>query len=214
MGRIRSVGRVIRRSDGGHGTTVRLRGRVLRPAPDASGHLRVALCPGDGRQHTKKVHRLVLEAFVGPCPDGMECCHANGDPADNRLANLRWDTPASNTQDRIRHGVHNMSRRGECAWGHLLAPPNLASRERGWRQCLACVRARGARHRRGESLAWFVADANRRYAEIMAGASDPLGPATSQDGDRDATRSEPVRTRTGSGLRPQPARRGGAGRWS
>ncbi len=53
---------------------------------------------------TKKVHHLVLEAFVGPRPEGMVCCHQNDDPADNRLENLRWDTPASNNQDAIRNG--------------------------------------------------------------------------------------------------------------
>lgn len=29
------------------------------------------------------IHRLVLETFVGPRPEGMECCHNNDDPSDN-----------------------------------------------------------------------------------------------------------------------------------
>lgn len=53
----------------------------------------------------KLVHRLVLEAFVGPCPPGMEACHADGNPKNNALTNLRWDTPKSNAADRIRHGT-------------------------------------------------------------------------------------------------------------
>ncbi len=59
---------------------------------------------------SRRVHRLVLEAFVGPCPEGMECCHNNGDPSDNRLENLRWDTRKSNISDAIRHGTHNCLR--------------------------------------------------------------------------------------------------------
>lgn len=55
------------------------------------------------------VHRLVLEAFVGPCPAGMEGCHNNGCPSDNRLQNLRWDTRLANNADKIRHGT---SRKG------------------------------------------------------------------------------------------------------
>jgi len=51
------------------------------------------------------VHQLVLSAFVGPCPDGMQCCHNNGNRADNRLTNLRWDTPKSNSADRHKHGT-------------------------------------------------------------------------------------------------------------
>lgn len=51
------------------------------------------------------VHRLVLETFVGPCPVGQEGCHINGDPFDNRLVNLRWDTHVGNMNDRNSHGT-------------------------------------------------------------------------------------------------------------
>lgn len=51
------------------------------------------------------VHRVVLEAFVGPAPEGMEACHNDGDPANNALSNLRWDTHAANNDDRFRHGT-------------------------------------------------------------------------------------------------------------
>ena len=49
--------------------------------------------------------RLVLTAFVGPCPHGMEACHNDGNPANNNLTNLRWDTVRSNVHDAIRHGT-------------------------------------------------------------------------------------------------------------
>jgi hypothetical protein len=29
-----------------------------------------------------------LEAFVGPRPPGLVCCHEDGDPANNRVENL------------------------------------------------------------------------------------------------------------------------------
>jgi hypothetical protein len=54
---------------------------------------------------TQYVHILVLNAFTGPCPPGMEGCHSNGDATNNRLDNLRWDTHISNVQDSIRHGT-------------------------------------------------------------------------------------------------------------
>lgn len=57
-----------------------------------------------GKQKHKRIHNLVLEAFVGPCPPGMEGCHENGNKLDNRLSNLRWDTPQSNIEDKERHG--------------------------------------------------------------------------------------------------------------
>jgi HNH endonuclease len=50
------------------------------------------------------VHRLVLETFVGPCPEGHITCHSDGNPSNNRLTNLRWDTPKANSDDRVAHG--------------------------------------------------------------------------------------------------------------
>lgn len=74
------------------------------------GHLYLKLCV-DKRRINAAVHRLILETFVGPCPEGMECCHNNGDPEDNRAENLRWDTPSANTADRIKHGTSNHGER-------------------------------------------------------------------------------------------------------
>jgi HNH endonuclease/NUMOD4 motif len=62
------------------------------------------------RRIMKHVHRLVLLAFRGPCPRGMECCHKNGVRDDNRIDNLRWDTHSNNLADQINHGN---SMRGE-----------------------------------------------------------------------------------------------------
>lgn len=77
---------------------------LLRPWTHKSGHLYVGL-RRNGKTHKRQVHRLVLETFVGPCPDGMECCHSNGDPSDNRVENLRWDTRSSNVRDIRKHGM-------------------------------------------------------------------------------------------------------------
>ena len=38
----------------------------------------------------RSIHRLVLETFVGACPEGMEAQHWNDNRGDNRLENLRW----------------------------------------------------------------------------------------------------------------------------
>jgi len=70
----------------------------------------------DGRRKNTPVHQLVLETFIGKRPEGMECCHNNGNKLDNRLSNLRWDTRKSNVKDAIKHGTFNMSgldRKGE-----------------------------------------------------------------------------------------------------
>ena len=76
-------------------------GQILRPGCMPQGHLSVAL----GRKNSQCVHKLVLNAFVGVAPDGYECLHANGNPADNRLENLRWGTRSENIRDAVRHGT-------------------------------------------------------------------------------------------------------------
>ena len=60
----------------------------------------------NGKQRLFQVHRLVLSLFVGPCPEGMECCHNDGDRTNNRVENLRWDTHRNNIADKRRHGTH------------------------------------------------------------------------------------------------------------
>jgi HNH endonuclease len=81
----------------------------LRPIPDRWCHLSVNL-----HRHRRKIrrfiHHLVLEAYVSERPPGAICCHWDGDPANNRSSNLRWDTYKSNCDDMLRHGNR---RRGE-----------------------------------------------------------------------------------------------------
>ena len=64
----------------------------------------------NNKQAQVRPHKLVLEAFVGKRPEGMECCHNDGNPQNNHLSNLRWDTAKNNHADKVRHGTTN---RGE-----------------------------------------------------------------------------------------------------
>lgn len=91
-------------SDGTVLSNRRGRWKALKPGTAKSGYQVVVLC-NDVEQKSVNVHRLVLEAFVGPCPDGMECCHNDGDRSNNGLDNLRWDTHSENCQDASRHGT-------------------------------------------------------------------------------------------------------------
>lgn len=75
--------------------------RKMKQQENPDGYLRVTLWIL-GKHRSYYVHRLVLTAFVGACPKGQECCHGEGGQKDNRLGNVRWDTPKSNAQDRIR----------------------------------------------------------------------------------------------------------------
>lgn len=67
------------------------------------GYLAINLRQGN-KQSKQLIHRLVLETFVGLCPEGMECRHLNGDATNNNLSNLRWGTRAENIKDSQRQG--------------------------------------------------------------------------------------------------------------
>lgn len=69
----------------------------MKPKSNDRGYLRVTL---KGFSYQQRIHRLVLEVFIGPCPEGMEACHGDGNRANNRLDNLRWDTRSANENDK------------------------------------------------------------------------------------------------------------------
>lgn len=100
LGRVRSVGRTL--SDGR-----RAGGQLLTPKEDRDGYLLVKVAG-----EWVPVHILVLEAFRGPRPDGMEGCHGPGGQQDNRLGRLRWDTHEANERDKRSFGKSLAGRPG------------------------------------------------------------------------------------------------------
>lgn len=106
-GRVRSLDRTWTQW---HGGLVPILGTMLSQVchPD-SGYMTVHLSK-EGRKRRRPVHVLLLESFVGPQPEGMEGCHNNGKPGDNRRENLRWDTHSANMFDAVRHGTHPLLR--------------------------------------------------------------------------------------------------------
>jgi len=90
-------------TDDGRVKSTRHGQRWLKPGTNRGGYLRVVL-RNCGRNINYSVHRLVLETFVGPCPDGMEACHNDSNPLNNRVENLRWDTKSANQLDAVLRG--------------------------------------------------------------------------------------------------------------
>lgn len=58
----------------------------------------------NGTRSRRPIHRLVCEAFHGPCPAGCECCHNDGCCTNNVPFNLRWDTHKRNCVERREQG--------------------------------------------------------------------------------------------------------------
>jgi hypothetical protein len=97
-------------------TRVKLPGwRRMRLIPNNHGYLFVQMCL-NGKHRKRYAHRLVLEAFVGPCPEGMECRHfPDGDPTNNKLSNLSWATHLENQRDKPAQGTNNDGERNGLA---------------------------------------------------------------------------------------------------
>lgn len=107
--------------------------------PRLIGHLsdqgyRMVHLYGRGGSSRRRVHHLVLEAFVGPRPEGMECRHLNGNKTDNRLVNLAWGTRKENHLDNMRHGVGTVAQdqRGESNGRSKLTEEQVLEIRRLW----------------------------------------------------------------------------------
>lgn len=106
LGRIKSLERRQPHRGGCAPARIQVRkARILRPGRHPKGYLIVALCATHiGRPpKTYRAHRLICEAFHGPCPEGHECAHNDGTRDNNAAANLRWATHAENIADKAIH---------------------------------------------------------------------------------------------------------------
>lgn len=147
-GRVRSTGFYVRiRSEKLRWAAPKvLKAQVKRP----SGHLFVS--PDHKRVY---IHRAVLTAFIGPCPDGLEGCHDDGDTTNNWLSNLRWDTRQSNVDDSIFHGT----------WAHGEMIPNSILTE----QTVIWARSQKAQGCKTKDLALFYGVADPTMFDALSG---------------------------------------------
>lgn len=89
----------------GHGET-----RELALCADHKGYLRVRLCMSDGKRVTRKVHRLVAQAFIDNPENKPEVNHKNGDKMCNHAWNLEWASARENTIHAYREGLKEKTR--------------------------------------------------------------------------------------------------------
>jgi hypothetical protein len=152
-------------------------GRILN-ARTSTGNYHVVTFNINGRKETRRIHRVVLEAFVGPAPEGTFGCHIDGNPANNRLSNLRWDTQANNLRDVVGHGRHHCSNRTHCQRGHEYTPENTRLTARGHRRCIQCDKATHAKRRaiHGERIRAQKRAAWQRQVEAAGRIYTPTGP--------------------------------------
>lgn len=114
-GRVRSLhkGRGVKNSSDG----------ILKFRSLIWGYPRVILTR-KGKPSSRSVHSLVIEAFVGPRPEGMDVCHNDGNPLNSHVSNLRYGTRSENILDAVVHGTHGQASRTHCRAGHEYTEEN------------------------------------------------------------------------------------------
>jgi hypothetical protein len=108
----------------------RLEPFALKQVSHRQGYKKVSVKTSEGIKG-RLVHRLVLEAWVGPCPDGCVTNHKNGDKTDNRLENLEYCTQSENMAHSYGYGLSPKppTKRGsECRLSKLTEEKILAIR--------------------------------------------------------------------------------------
>lgn len=98
-GKVRSMYENIERTNG---RNYERKSRILKPAKDNSGYLRVAF-KHNGKLTTFKVHRIVAEAFLGKST--LEIDHIDGNKLNNSIENLEWVTRSENVKRAFKIGL-------------------------------------------------------------------------------------------------------------
>lgn len=70
-------------------------GKIIKPIKAKNGYLSVRPII-NGKHKQCMVHRIVAEAFIGPCPAGLEVNHIDGNKQNHHVSNLEYVTHAEN----------------------------------------------------------------------------------------------------------------------
>lgn len=82
------------------------RGRLLTPFRREDGRIQIRISGNNN-----KVHRLVAETFLGPCPLGLEVNHKDCNPSNNAIENLEYISPLQNRAHAILNRRHAFGER-------------------------------------------------------------------------------------------------------
>lgn len=84
--------------------------KIMKMYVPANGYLATSL-PYKGKRRPFYIHQLVMSAFVGEPPSGIEIRHIDGNKLNNKLENLAYCTHTENMADKNIHGTHNKGER-------------------------------------------------------------------------------------------------------
>lgn len=121
LGNVKSLDREVTYKDG----KVRIhKGKLLKPQKHRDGGLKIGLYKNK-KPETFTPQKLVMSVFIGPRPEGYQICHIDGNPLNNKLSNLRYDTQAENNIDCYRQ--KGSSNRGKYSIEQILEIRRLSN---------------------------------------------------------------------------------------
>lgn len=130
----------------------------LKWAFNQHGYPKVSMRDAGGVKRQRQIARLVLEAFVGACPDGYVCCHfPDPTPSNCNRENLRWGTRKDNENDKRIHGNLPI---GDARWNTKL--PDAAVAEIREAAATEKVNALARRYGVSHSLVSMIISGKRR----------------------------------------------------
>ena len=109
----------------GRNFTRKRRERILSPAPDKDGYLKVVLCKNSILENFF-VHRLVISAFKQNLTNLPQINHIDGNKLNNTIENLEWCSSSHNNYHRYRLNLIDIKKiSGENHWNSKLKEEDI-----------------------------------------------------------------------------------------
>lgn len=137
--------------------------RLMKEKPPVRRYHRINVRDAAGKVRTYLSHVWILEAFVGPRPEGAVARHLNDNPGDNRLENLQWGSQSDNMQDAVINGRRKLKE--HCPLGHPITGNNIQMTGHTSARCKACNQVRANAH--WHKVPFTKEAADKRFEEVM-----------------------------------------------